>query len=381
MVGVCAILSAMASLRILAAVLVAGVAVGTAAQPTRIATTADTLLASAGFFHGRSVVLHQRLLVDGDLARLADAAKPIYVMWKDRAGSDGEVGEVRGDFWDLGRLDPADGRFAGYDFTRLIESTNRGRWPSRDQIFVILGASFVPASPPRTPTVRTLALIPDQFVEQTVKVVGRFKGRNLYGELPLALAKGKWDFVLQSADGAIWVTGVRPRGKGFDLDPGKRVDTGRWIEVSGVVKRDGVTTYIDADAVTLAAEPDEATVEVTLPEAPPAPAPTVIFSAPIAGDSEVDASAPVRIQFSVDMEPRSIRDRVKVAYVAAEGTAAPPPPPAFTTRYNDAAHAIEIRFEQPLERFQQVKVDLLEGMTALDGQALKAWSLTFTTGR
>jgi hypothetical protein len=81
------------------------------------------------------------------------------------------------------------------------------------------------------------------------------------------------------------------------------------------------------------------------------------------------------------MEPRSIRDRVKVAYVAAEGTAAPPPPPAFTTTYNDAAHAIEIRFEQPLERFQQVKVDLLEGMTALDGQALKPWSLTFTTGR
>jgi hypothetical protein len=58
-----------------------------------------------------------------------------------------------------------------------------------------------------------------------------------------------------------------------------------------------------------------------------------------------------------------------------------PLPPPFTASYNDAAHAVEIRFEPPLERFQQVKVELLEGITALDGQPLKPWSLTFTTGR
>ena len=375
--------SAMASSPRLAAVIVMAVVWTATAQTPRVATTVDTLLASAAFFHGRSITLHQKLTVEGDLTRLAEASKPIYVLWQGgRGGSDGSEGEVRGEFWDLGRLEASDGRFAGYDLTRLIESANRGRWPTRDQIFVILGASFLPAAPPRAPTIRAIVLTPNRYVDQQVRVIGRFKGRNLYGDLPLALAKGKWDFVIQSADGAIWVTGVRPRGKGFDLDPGKRVDTGGWVEVTGVVKRDGVTTYIDATAIALAAAPEDNAPEVLVPAPPRAPAPTIIFSAPSAADTDVDRGAPIRIQFSVDMDPRSLRDRVKVSYVPSGAGGSPtPPPPAFTAKYIDAAHALEITFEQPLERFQQVKVELLEGITALDGQPLKPWSLMFTTGR
>lgn len=367
-------------MRSLAALLALGAVCAVSAQTTRLATTADTLLASSVFFHGRPVALEQELLVEGDLTRLANASKPIYVLWKGRAGVAGDRGEIRGEFWDLGRLEPADGRFAGYDFSRLVESANRGRWPSRGEIFIILGASFVPASPPRAPSVRAIALAPDRYLEREVKVIGRFRGRNLYGDLPLALGKGKWDFVIQSADGSLWVTGARPRGKGFDLDPGKRVDTGRWVEVTGVVKREGVTTYIDASRIALAAAPEEKAVEVVLPEPPRAPPPEVIFSAPVADDTAVDRTAPVRIQFSVDMDPRSLRDRVKVSYVGTAGAAVAPLPPAFTATYNDAAHAVEITFAQPLERFQQVKVELLDGITALDGQTLQPWSLTFTTG-
>ena len=71
------------------------------------------------------------------------------------------------------------------------------------------------------------------------------------------------------------------------------------------------------------------------------------------------ARARVRIQFSRDIDPKSIRDRVGVSYVrpprrrrraAAEAA-------GFTVTYNDAAHAIEIKFAQPLERFQQVRVE------------------------
>ena len=46
------------------------------------------------------------------------------------------------------------------------------------------------------------------------------------GDLPQGVAKSKWDFVLQSADASIWVTGLRPKGKDFDLDPSARVVTG-----------------------------------------------------------------------------------------------------------------------------------------------------------
>jgi hypothetical protein len=42
--------------------------------------------------------------------------------------------------------------------------------------------------------------------------------------------------VLRAADGAVWVTGLRPRGKGFSLDIGARVDTGPGWKSSGVVR-------------------------------------------------------------------------------------------------------------------------------------------------
>ncbi|HJR60617.1 MAG TPA: Ig-like domain-containing protein [Vicinamibacterales bacterium] len=346
---------------------------------TRIATTVDTLLASAVFFHGRAVVVQQKVITEGDLTRLAESPKPVYVFWRQRPSR--EEGEIRGDFWDLGRIEQRDGRFAGYDFARLVETVNRGQWPGRDQIYVLLGASLLPAEPPRAPSLRAIALAPDNYVEREVRVIGRFRGRNLYGELPFALGKGKWDFVLQSAEGALWVTGVRPRGKGFDLDPSKRVDTGRWVEVTAIVKRQGVTTYLEATAIGIASAPEETAVEVTVPVRPREPPPEVIFSAPVSNDQDVEPGAPVRIQFSRDVDPRTIKGRVAVSYVAPPGGAAARTPPSFTATYNDVAHAVEIRFAQPLERFQQVKVELLEGITALDGQALKPWTLTFATGK
>jgi hypothetical protein len=362
--------------KVTALVLLACAASLGAQAPSRIATTVEALIGSAVFFHGRSVVLQQKLITDRALTRLANAPKPVYVFWKDRAG--GEEGEIRGEFWDLGRLEARDSRFTGYDLVQLVETVNRGQWPSRDQIYIITAASLQPVNIPKSPTLRAIALAPANYVDREVKVIGRFKGRNLYGDLPFAIAKSKWDFVMQSAEGALWVAAIRPKGKDFDLDPSKRVDTGRWVEVKGVVRLSGTTPYIEGSAIALAKAPEEAAV-IELPRPPSQPPPSVIFSAPIQEDQGVDRTAPVRIQFSRDMDVRSLRDRIVVSYVApAAGT---PAVPSFTAAYNDVVHAVEIKFAQPLEGFQQVKVELREGITALDGQPLKPWTLTFTTGR
>ena len=351
-----------------------------AQAPRRSATNAEALVASAAFFHGRSVILKQRFEQDRDLTRLIDSPKPIYVFWKQRPSSD--QGEVRGEFWDLGRMEQRDSRLAGYDLTPLLETATRGQWPARDQLYVILNATFMPAVPPRSPTVRAIALAPDDYVDREVRVIGRFKGRNLYGELPFAPGKSKWDFVIESADASIWVTGIRPRGKGFDLDPGKRVDTGRWLEVKGVVKREGTTTYIEGASLVEASPVEETAVEIELPARPPEPPPEVIFSAPIADDADVERGGKVRVQFSRDINPRTIRDKVRVTYLDESGAeVADRRPPAFSVAYNDETHAIEITFAEPLERFQRVRVQLLEGIAALDEQPLKPWTLTFTTGR
>ena len=363
------------------ALLAATLATVAAMQPaTRVAVTPEALTGSALFYHGKLVVVQQKLLEEAGLYRLAGTVKPVFVFFKERPRE--TEGEIRGEFWDLGRIEQGDNRFTGYDFTQMLEVASRGRWPGRDQVYVILGASIMPALPSSPPTIRSLALSPDDFEGKQVQVVGRFKGRNLYGDLPQALGKTKWDFVLQSAEGAVWVTGMRPRGKGFDLDPGARVDTGKWLEVTGTVERHGTLTYIQATALELSTPQSETPVEVAVPQRPRLPAPEVIFSAPVQDDEGVERASSVRIQFSRDVDPNTVPERVTVTYVAAPGgpPGELPKPPAFTVSYNDAAHAIEIKFKEPLERFQRVKVDLLEGIMSLDRQVVKPWSLTFTTG-
>jgi hypothetical protein len=373
-----------AAIRVAAVLVTAGLVVATvisgpalAQGASRIATTAGALVASAGFYHGKNIALESETAGDAGLTRLTGTARPIFVFWKDRAP--GGKGEIRGEFWDLGRIEQGDSRFSGYDFSQLLESTTRGRWPRRDEVYVIVSASLLPSSQSTAPSLRAIALKPDQYEGREVKVIGRFKGRNLYGDLPQALGKTKWDFVLQSADGALWVTGMRPKGKGFDLDPAARVDTGRWLEVTGVVSMIGTTPYITASTMQLATAP-QTLVEVPVPEQPRMPAPEVIFSAPVQEDRDVELGARVRIQFSRDVDPRTIDGHISVSYVAPASGGAAAPPPAFTTSYNDVAHAIEIRFAQPLQRFQQVKVDVLEGIMSLDRQPVKPWTLTFTTG-
>jgi hypothetical protein len=353
-------------------------AVLAAQRPSRVATTAAALTSSPLFFHGKQVAVHGQVTGGRDTVRIDGTAKPIFVIWRERATRGG--GEIRGDFWDLGRLQEGDSRLTGVDFQPILDAATQGRWPGRDQVFVITGASLMEAEIPATPTIRALAMAPERFENKTVTLVGRFKGRNLYGDVPQALGKSKWDFVLQSADAAVWVSGLRPRGDGFDLDPSARVDTGRWLEVAGIVRLDGPQAWIEGTGVKQAkAQQDtEPEPEVTV-QLPPAPPPRVIFSAPVPDDTEVERNTSIRLQFSRPMDSKTFTGRIRVAYAApSQGQAAPPP--AFTFKYDDGNRSLEIRFKEALERFQRVSIQLLEGITAVDGQPLPPWSLTFLTG-
>lgn len=354
------------------------VAAPAAAQaPDRIATTADALVANPLFFNGKRVVLRHPVKETGRLSELEGTAKPVFVFWKDQ--SRGSDGEIRAEFYDLGRMVEGDQRFSSYDFTPVLEAASHGRWPARDQVFVLLNAAFINNPPSTAPTIRSIALMPEQFDNRSVTLTGRFRGRNLYGDLPQAVAKGKWDFVLQSADGAIWVTGIRPKGKDFDLDPSARVDTGHWLEVKGTVQRDGTAVWLAADSIRSTTAPTDGPIEVAAPPMPAEPPPAVIFSAPLADDTDFPTGGKVRIQFSRDMNEKSFQGHVRAGYSGA----APPSaaPPSFTFAYNDGNRSLEIRFKTPLAQFQTVVIQLDEGITAIDGQPLKPWTLKFTTGQ
>src|SRR5581483_4608682 len=118
-----------------------------------------------------------------------------------------------------------------------------------------------------------------------------FAGRNLLGELPDAPAKSRYDFVLRTADAAVWVTNLRPRGKDFELSLDTRIDTGRWLEVTGTVQQGRGMQWLDGAQGTLALtkppaeRPIEEPVRVAI-----APPPEVLFSAPTEDETDVAIS-------------------------------------------------------------------------------------------
>jgi hypothetical protein len=190
--------------------------------------------------------------------------------------------------------------------------------------------------------------------------------------------------VLRTADAAIWVTNLRPRGKDFELSLDTRIDTGRWLQVTGTVQHGRGLQWLDGSAGTLAMT--KAPVEQPLDEpirVSVAPPPEVLFSAPTEDESDVLLNTNIRVQFSRDIDPATLKDHVHVKYDERETIErGEPDTPAieFTTQYTAANRMLEIRFPEPLERFRHVIVALDDTVLGTDKQPLKSWTLNFHTG-
>jgi hypothetical protein len=151
---------------------------------------------------------------------------------------------------------------------------------------------------------------------KTVRVVGKFRGRNLFGDLPARSERDSADWVIKDDVYAVWVTGKRPKGAGWELDLGLKRDTNKWIEVVGRPETIGNVTYIRALSVVLGGPPNP-TAEAA-PPAPPPPRPklppVVVFSLPLDGERDVPASGVFKVQFSKDMDEDSFKGRVVFRY-------------------------------------------------------------------
>ena len=355
------------------------------AQPSaRRSTNLAALQAHAAFYHLRPIVIVGKvsLLDSGDLM-MTDDAGSVRIVFKGSAPEG--VDEIRGEFWDIGRMHADDPRLAGFDLQRTFHVDPAGAWPRPGQVTAIIASAIVAAPPPSTPGIRAMVLYPARYLDQKVTVTGQFAGRNLLGDLPDAPAKSRYDFVLRSADAAIWVINIRPKGKDFELALDARIDTGRWIEVSGALQQGRGLQWIDAVAgsLKLAKAPEDTAAQEAPIRVPAAPPPEVIFSAPTQDETDVQLSGNIRIQFSRDVNPATIKDHVRVTYDEAEIKArgGPEPPIAeFTTQYLPANRVLEIRFSKPLERLLTVHVELVEGILGTDKQPLIPWKLDFMTG-
>src|SRR5207248_8232620 len=108
-----------------------------------------------------------------------------------------------------------------------------------------------------------------------------------------------------------------------------------------------------------------------------------VFSAPTQEETDVSMATNVRIQFSRDIDAKTLRGKIKAHYLESQTVerGEPVTPPAdFTFTYNVATRVLELKFTKPLERFRTLNIDLLEGIVGTDEQPLKPWTLTFSLG-
>ena len=368
---------------VVSVVMVSALVASALAQPnTRRATDIPSLVAYPGFYHGQPIVLHADLIETGNTIVLVqpEEARALRITSSVAITARGHV-EARGVFWDVGRLRPEDARVLGNNIQTVVDPSVESEWPRPGEMFVLYVTDAFPVTPVATPGLRDVALDVAAYVEKQVRVTGQFRGRNLYGDLAQAPGLSRWDFVLRSADAALWVTGTQPKGKGFDLNVSARIDTGRWLEVSGIVKQGRGLVWLTSVKIAAveppAAVPEPETVQQT------GPPPTVVFSTPMQGETDVPLETLVRIQFSRDMDPRSFKDQVRVGYLAGQTprqAELPSTTPMFTTSYDAATRGLTIRFSEPLTRVLTVNVELLGGIKAFDGATLAPWMLSFQLG-
>jgi Bacterial Ig-like domain len=369
---------------VLAAILTSILAGSLQAQPApRRGTTIAALRNYAGFYHQQTVSVIGDIARQGELMFVSSDEGRIRLLVRDAPKE--ERTEVRGTLLDVGRMTQDDPRLIPFNLLDSIRAAYADRWPRPGEELVLVVTGTIdppPSSNVTTPPLRSVAMDPARFVGQRVTLLGQFRGRNLFGELPEAPVSDKWSFVLRSADAAVWVVGLQPKGKTFNFDPGRRIDTGRWVKITGTVRTAKGLSWLEGSAIELAQEPTETAVEVVLPPPPP-PAVEVLFSAPTEGETDVRLDARIRVQLSRDLDESSLKGHLRITYSTSDSAdRGEPQPPSveFTTSYAKENRALEIRPVGPLERFRRVKVEFLEGVKGTDGGVLAPFTLSFTTG-
>lgn len=96
---------------------------------------------------------------------------------------------------------------------------------------------------------------PSTYTGKTTRILGQFRGRNLFNDLPAGSARGKDDWVLKEGDVALWVTGKMPRGPGWKLDLDYKGDSKNWLEVEGKPEVLNGVVYLRASRVLMSKAP------------------------------------------------------------------------------------------------------------------------------
>jgi hypothetical protein len=203
----------------------------------------------------------------------------------------------------------------------------------------------------RSVSLRDLASGSDRFAGQLVRVVGKFRGRNLWHDLPDGGPRSGW--VIKSGRQALWVVGHSPSGRGFHLDPDLERDTTRWLEVVGRVEDHGGLPVLRARTVALTAP---AAFVWVGPRLRTDPHPEVVFTLPLTEDELPAADARLLVQFSSYMDEESFEGRVHVRYAGGGELR------RARWIYDDVRRVLVVEPGEPLRGGATLEVALLPGI-------------------
>jgi hypothetical protein len=229
-----------------------------------------------------------------------------------------------------------------------------------------------PPVPSKEVTLEDLVTRPGQHDGETVRVIGQFRGSNLFGDLPSASRRRSDDWVVKEDLFAAWVSGKKPRGSGWELDPKLHRDTGKWLSVQGRVQTIHGVVYIDATDLSLT-KPRAALPEAKAPELPPPPPPSppvIVFSLPLDGERDVPPNSVFKVQFSKDMDETTFKGRVVLRY-AGRPRPGDRPLDAVKVSYDEGRKALIVDPGDLLRPGRVVELLLLPGILDMDGLALQ----------
>lgn len=220
-------------------------------------------------------------------------------------------------------------------------------------------------------TLENLVTKPGGHDGKTVRVVGKFRGRNLYGDLPIKSQRASSDWVIKDDLFAVWVTGKKPKGQGWELDTNLKRDTGKWIEVVGRPDTRNGVTYVRALRVALGAPPTPSS-QVQPPSPPPERPkvpPVIVFAIPLDGERDLARDSRFVVQFSKDMDEATFKERVQLRY------AGPVLPgdrtfDGLTLSYDQGRRALTVDPGDLLRPGRLVELLLMPGIADLEGLLL-----------
>jgi hypothetical protein len=249
--------------------------------------------------------------------------------------------------------------------------------PASGEAGVLTFWDFVPAtsdantSGPEKVSLERLVNESRAFEGKTIRVIGKYRGNNLFADLPTASWKNVSDFVIKEESSAVWVTGKRSEGKGWHLDPSAPGDTQNWVEVVGRPRSRAGIVYLHASSVSVTTPPS-GHASVTQPKrfvGGARVAPEVMFVLPLP-EEPIPRNGLFVIQFTKAIEESSFKDRVELRYVG-DGH----PDHAFThmtISYDEDRRALVINPGELLVAGREVEVLLRPGIVDSDGLSLRA---------